>query len=70
MTPLQIRRFRLSRPSAMDADWLRDRLDHESRKLGSRVSSISGGRLMAQPDSLNANQLDFALFDLQFTQWQ
>lgn len=45
MTPLQIRRFRLSRPSAMDVDWLQDRLDHESRKLGARVSSISGGRL-------------------------
>jgi poly-gamma-glutamate synthesis protein (capsule biosynthesis protein) len=45
MTPLQLKRFRLSRPSAADVDWLQDRLDRESRKLGARVSSISGGRL-------------------------
>jgi poly-gamma-glutamate capsule biosynthesis protein CapA/YwtB (metallophosphatase superfamily) len=45
MTPLQIRRFRLSRPSTKDIDWLQRKLDCESRKLGARVASASGGRL-------------------------
>lgn len=45
MTPLQIRRFSLSQPSATDVDWLQRKLDHESRKLGARVSPTSGGRL-------------------------
>ncbi|HEY8161622.1 MAG TPA: CapA family protein [Methylocystis sp.] len=44
MTPLQIRRFRLSRPSTTDADWLQRKLDCESRKLGARVSPAFGGR--------------------------
>lgn len=37
MTPLQIRRFRLDRPSKIDVEWLRRRLDRESRKLGATV---------------------------------
>ncbi len=45
MTPLQIRRFRLNRPSATDLGWIQRKLDHESRKMGARVSSTSGGRL-------------------------
>lgn len=45
MTPLQIRRFRLSRPSMKDVDWLQRKLDRESRKLGARVASAPGGRL-------------------------
>ncbi len=46
MTPLQVRRFRLSRPSPTDIGWLQRKLDQESRKLGARVSSISEGRLV------------------------
>ncbi|MEK8095514.1 CapA family protein [Methylocystis sp. IM3] len=45
MTPLQIRGFRLSRPTTADVGWLQHKLDHESRKLGARVSSSSGERL-------------------------
>ncbi len=45
MTPLQIRRFCLSRPSMKDVDWLQRKLDCESRKLGARVASAPGGRL-------------------------
>ncbi|WP_424363345.1 CapA family protein [Methylocystis parvus] len=45
MTPLQVRRFRLSQPSPEDVAWLQRRLDQESRKLGARVLPISGGRL-------------------------
>jgi poly-gamma-glutamate capsule biosynthesis protein CapA/YwtB (metallophosphatase superfamily) len=46
MTPLQIRRFRLNRASAKDVGWIQRKLDHECRKLGARVSSISDGRLV------------------------
>ncbi len=45
MTPLQVRRFRLSRPSPTDIGWLQHRLDQQSRKLGARVSSTAEGRL-------------------------
>ncbi|MEW6325555.1 MAG: CapA family protein [Nitrospirota bacterium] len=37
MTPLQIRRFRLRRASAADAQWLRDVLTREGRPFGTRV---------------------------------
>jgi poly-gamma-glutamate synthesis protein (capsule biosynthesis protein) len=37
MTPLQIRRFRLREASARDAGWLREVLDREGRRFGTRV---------------------------------
>lgn len=37
MTPLQIRNFRLSRPSSADRTWLREVLDRECRRFGNRV---------------------------------
>jgi len=37
LAPLQIRRFRLERPSADDARWLRDTLDRISKPFGTRV---------------------------------
>ena len=37
MVPFRIRNFRLERPSAEDAAWLRDTLDRESRPFGSSV---------------------------------
>jgi len=37
MTPLQIQRFRLNRASRADAEWLRDILNREGEKFGTRV---------------------------------
>jgi poly-gamma-glutamate capsule biosynthesis protein CapA/YwtB (metallophosphatase superfamily) len=37
MTPMQIKRFRLNRPSVADIRWLQSTLDRESRKLGAAV---------------------------------
>jgi poly-gamma-glutamate synthesis protein (capsule biosynthesis protein) len=37
LVPLQIRRFRLERPSADDGRWLRDTLDRISKPFGTRV---------------------------------
>jgi poly-gamma-glutamate synthesis protein (capsule biosynthesis protein) len=43
MTPLQIRNFRLNRPSPKDAAWLREVLDRECRVLGARVEASDHG---------------------------
>ena len=45
MTPLQIRRFRLNRPSEQDTPWLRDLLDREDTKLGTGAKLGDRGRL-------------------------
>lgn len=45
MIPMQTRRFRLNRASARDTSWLRDRLDRESRQLGSQVVAGQNGVL-------------------------
>jgi poly-gamma-glutamate synthesis protein (capsule biosynthesis protein) len=45
MTPLQIRRFRLQRASKQDVSWLRDTLDRECAKLGTRIESSAGDHL-------------------------
>jgi len=37
MTPLQMQRFRLNRASRADAEWLRDILNREGEKFGTRV---------------------------------
>jgi poly-gamma-glutamate synthesis protein (capsule biosynthesis protein) len=37
MVPFQIRKFRLGRASRGDAAWLRDMLDREGARLGTRV---------------------------------
>ena len=44
MTPMQIRNFRLNRPTQNDAAWLCHTLDRESRKLGARVEPAEEGR--------------------------
>lgn len=44
MTPLQVRNFRLNRPTHKDADWLRNVLDRECRPFGVRVSAAEEGR--------------------------
>jgi len=45
IVPLQIRRFQLVLPSADDAEWVRQRLDRESRRFGTGVATTSPGRL-------------------------
>ncbi len=45
MRPFQMRRFRLDRVSSEDAQWLRDTLDRECAKLGTRVDSTAAGGL-------------------------
>ncbi len=45
MTPLQIRRFRLSRVSREDVDWLRRTLNRESARFVTRVALAPSGRL-------------------------
>ena len=45
MTPMRIRRFRLQRASAAEARWLRDTLNREGRRLGTRVVPGPGNNL-------------------------
>jgi poly-gamma-glutamate synthesis protein (capsule biosynthesis protein) len=45
MTPMQIRNFRLNRASRVDAGWLRDTINRESRTLGGRVALLDDGAL-------------------------
>jgi poly-gamma-glutamate capsule biosynthesis protein CapA/YwtB (metallophosphatase superfamily) len=44
MEPFRLARFRLNRPSAGDARWLRETLHRECAKLGTRVEATEGGR--------------------------
>jgi poly-gamma-glutamate synthesis protein (capsule biosynthesis protein) len=43
MLPFQLRRFRLHRASAEDAEWLRAMLDRESRRFGAQVTAEGDG---------------------------
>jgi poly-gamma-glutamate synthesis protein (capsule biosynthesis protein) len=45
IVPLQIRQFRLVHPSIQDIDWVRQMLDLESYRFGTRVALTSDGRL-------------------------
>ncbi len=45
MTPLQIRRFRLNRASREDAEWMRDTLNREGKRFGTRVELIEDNTL-------------------------
>jgi poly-gamma-glutamate capsule biosynthesis protein CapA/YwtB (metallophosphatase superfamily) len=45
IVPLQIHKFILVRPSGPDIAWMRQTLDRESRKLGTRIAVIAPGRL-------------------------
>lgn len=52
IVPLQIRNFRLVRPSSQDIEWLRRTLDRESQRFGVRVALDAAGRLvLARNDS-------------------
>ncbi len=44
MTSLQIRQFRLQRPSEQDRQWLEKAMDRECRRLGARVRGNAEGR--------------------------
>ena len=46
IVPLQIRRFRLVRPSRRDIDWLQQTLDRESRRFGAGVVCTTDGDLV------------------------
>jgi poly-gamma-glutamate capsule biosynthesis protein CapA/YwtB (metallophosphatase superfamily) len=41
MVPLQIKQFRLVRPSAEDVDWMRQRLERECRRFGATVAAAA-----------------------------
>jgi len=49
IVPLQIRNFRLTRPSRQDVQWLQRTLDRESRKFGARIV-LDAGRLVWSDD--------------------
>jgi poly-gamma-glutamate capsule biosynthesis protein CapA/YwtB (metallophosphatase superfamily) len=53
IVPLQIRQFRLIRPSSQDIDWLRQMLDRESEKFGAHVALTSDARLALSWPSRN-----------------
>ena len=44
MTPMQVRRFRLRRPSARDNAWLRQVLERECELLGAGLQADNEGR--------------------------
>lgn len=54
MTPLQIRRLQLARPSHVDVNWLQQRLDRESAPFGARIAVASSGRLAASWGNVSA----------------
>jgi len=50
IVPLQIRNFRLARPSRQDVEWLQQTLDRESRRFGARIVLNAAGRLVLSHD--------------------
>ena len=48
MIPMQIKRFRLQRAPRADAQWLRDTLNREGRRFGTRVDLSEEGHLSLQ----------------------
>jgi len=46
IVPLQIRNFRLTRPSSQDVEWLQQTLDRESQRFGARIVLDAAGRLV------------------------
>jgi poly-gamma-glutamate synthesis protein (capsule biosynthesis protein) len=48
LVPMRIRRMRLQRASADEAEWLRDRLERVSARFGSRLEGASGGELVVR----------------------
>jgi poly-gamma-glutamate capsule biosynthesis protein CapA/YwtB (metallophosphatase superfamily) len=50
MTPLQVRNFRLNRASRADDKWLRDVLNREGKRFGTRVEMGEGNRMVLHWD--------------------
>lgn len=50
MTPLQIRNFRLNRPSPGDVQWLYDIMGDEVQRLGARLQRLDEGQFVLQWD--------------------
>lgn len=50
LAPFRIGRFRLNRPSAAEAEWLRGTLDRESRRFGTRIATAADGTFDAAWD--------------------
>ena len=48
MTPMQIERFRLTRPQRKDVKWLQDTLTREGREFGTQIQVANNGRLSLQ----------------------
>ena len=49
--PLQIRQFRLIRPTIQDVDWVRQMLDLESQRFGTRVATSDARLALSWPSS-------------------
>jgi poly-gamma-glutamate synthesis protein (capsule biosynthesis protein) len=49
MVPLEHQRFRLTRASAVDTEWLRDTLQRVSGAFGTRVTLEAEGTLLVEP---------------------
>jgi poly-gamma-glutamate capsule biosynthesis protein CapA/YwtB (metallophosphatase superfamily) len=58
IVPLQIRNFRLARPSNQDVEWLQQTLNRESRRFGTRVVLDVPGRLVLSHDN-SSDQLPY-----------
>lgn len=54
MVPMQIRRFRLNRPSQADTEWLHQVLARESGKLGTTVALQPDGSFVIEPEAQGA----------------
>jgi poly-gamma-glutamate capsule biosynthesis protein CapA/YwtB (metallophosphatase superfamily) len=50
ITPVQIRNFRLNRPSRQDSEWMLQLLQRESLRFGTRIALNPGGRLVLSHD--------------------
>ena len=50
MVPMQMRKFRLNRTSRQDATWLRDTLNREGKRLGTRLELQDDGTLVLHWD--------------------
>jgi poly-gamma-glutamate capsule biosynthesis protein CapA/YwtB (metallophosphatase superfamily) len=46
MVPMQMKKFRLNRPSRQDVMWLRETLSREGQPLGTRVTTGDGDTLV------------------------
>jgi poly-gamma-glutamate capsule biosynthesis protein CapA/YwtB (metallophosphatase superfamily) len=48
LVALQIKNFRLSRPSRQDVEWVQQTLDRESRRFGTRVTFDADQNLVVE----------------------